>query len=187
VRGAGNLSGSSQDPKLAVAGYVCPWSSMDQGMRFGRLVDDHRLPRLSLTCARISAMISEEVPPRRQARDRGKGPGVIAPLSKAIEGQMRRRDFITLSVARRFPANGSRTRSRRATRVIGYLSGRSEALETPMSRSGRSRRHRVCRSPQCHDRISVGRRRPGTVRPLAEDLVRRRIAVIVARRGEIRS
>jgi putative ABC transport system substrate-binding protein len=99
---------------------------------------------------------------------------------------MRRRDFITLiggaSLAGQWVAHAQQA----GIPVIGYLSGRSEALERPLLsafRQGLAGTGYVeARNVTIEFQWADGD--PERLRPLAEDLVRRRIAVIVAAGGE---
>jgi putative ABC transport system substrate-binding protein len=99
---------------------------------------------------------------------------------------MQRRKFITLiggaSLAGQWVAHAQQA----GTPVIGYLSGRSEAVERPMlsafrqglAGTGYAEGRNVTIEFQWADGD------PERLRPLAEDFVRRRVAVIVATGGE---
>jgi putative tryptophan/tyrosine transport system substrate-binding protein len=108
------------------------------------------------------------------------------PNQKQLEDQLQRREFITLiggaSLAGQWVAHAQQA----DTPVIGYLSSRSEAVERPMlsvfrqglAGTGYAEGRNVAIEFQWADGD------PERLRPLAEDFVRRRVAVIVAAGGD---
>jgi ABC-type uncharacterized transport system substrate-binding protein len=108
-------------------------------------------------------------------------------IAMQFEGQIQRREFITLiiggaSLAGQWVAHAEQV----GIPVIGYLSGRSEAVERSMvsafrqalAGTGYAEGRNVTIEFQWADGD------PGRLRALAEDFVRRRVAVIVAAGGE---
>src|SRR5215475_12465490 len=104
---------------------------------------------------------------------------------KAAWGQMQRREFITFiggaSLAGQWVAQAQQA----GIPVIGYLSGRSEMVERPMLsafRQGLAGTGYEGRDVTIEFQWANGDAQ--RLRPLAEDFVRRRVAVIVAAGGE---